>query len=130
VDGQPLDRSALEEGHPLHRSLCAIRQRLVPGGEALWWFRTCEAFGAQAGHDFARAWTEFFGCRAAGHTYIIAFFQSGLHSLAPGQEPGWPEEEGLLRGTPDEPLEARWSSPGAPNTITCLHGRIPDRFWI
>ena len=37
-----------------------------------------------AGHDFARAWTDFFGSRAAGHTFIIGYWQSGLHTLAPG----------------------------------------------
>jgi hypothetical protein len=128
IDGVPLDRAALRPEHPLHGQLRAIRERLVPDGEALWWFRACETFGALAGHDFARAWSTFFGCRAAGHTYIIAFFQSGLHSLRPGEQPGWPVDEGLLRGTPQEPLEAHWSALRAPNTITCLHGVVPATY--
>ena len=98
----------------------------MPGGESLWWFRACETFGAVPGRDFARAFTDFLGCRAAGHTHVIAFLQSGLHSLGPGEEPHWPADEGLLHGSPDAPLEACPSAPGAPNTITCLHSRFPE----
>jgi hypothetical protein len=125
IDRRPLDVSALAPTHPLQASLGAIRERLVPGGEALWWFRTCETFATPKGHDFARAWSRFFGCRAAGHTHIIGPLQSGLHVLGPGQEPHWPAEEGLH---PGEPARARWSTLGAPNTISCLHGRIPPHF--
>jgi hypothetical protein len=128
IANEVLDRSALLPEHPLGERLRAIRARLVPTGEALWWFRTCETFGAVAGQDFARAWTEFFGCRAAGHTHIIGFHQSGLHLLAPGQSPSWAADEGIARGTPQEPLEALRSSRSAPNTITCLQGRIPKGY--
>jgi hypothetical protein len=92
----------------------------------LWWFRTCETFGCEAGHDFARRWTRFFGCRAASHTYIIGPWQSGLHILEPGQSPDWPLDEGLAEGTPDSPEKALWSTPGKPNTIFCLTSRLPD----
>jgi len=129
VDRRPLDTSALLPGHPLHEPLCAIRSRLLPGGEALWWFRTCETFGGEEGHGFARAWTRFFGCRAAGHTYVIGPWQSGLHSLRCGDEPHWPASEGLVlddRG--QRQSVARWSRPGEPNTITCLHGSFPAGF--
>lgn len=128
IDRQPLERAALAPNHPLHGQLRAIRRRLAPGGEALWWFRTCEAFGARAGHEFARDWSDFFGCRTAGHTHIIAFYQSGLHTLRPGQTPDWPEDEGLLRGSPTASQQARPSSRWAPNTITCLHGVIPAAY--
>ncbi len=126
VDRRPLDASALSPGHALHPLLRAVRDRLAPN--ALWWFRTCETFGAAAGHRFARAWTDFFGCRAAGHTFIIGPWQSGLHSLSPGEAPGWSVTEGLKEGTPDAPGRARWSHPFAPNTITCFHGALPDGF--
>jgi len=128
VDKLAIDRSALAEGHSQYQKLCAIRERLIPGGEALWWFRTCEAFGADAGHDFAKAWTDFFGCPAAGHTYIIGFYQSGLHRLVPGARPHWSAEEGLAKGSAQEPLEALWSKRRAPNTITALRGAIPASF--
>jgi hypothetical protein len=87
---------------------------------SLWWFRSCDVFGTAKGHAFARGWTRFFGCRAAGHTYTINMLQSGLHVLAPGEEPTWSVDEGVESG-----LEhARTSSVLAPNTITFLHGTV------
>lgn len=124
IDRQSLDSSALMPGHPLHRDLAAIRERLA-GPEALWWFRTCETFGAQPGHDWARRLTDFLGCRAAGHTYIIGVWQSGLHSLRPGETPGWSVTEGLKAGTIAAPTEALWSRRREPNTIHFLSGRVP-----
>lgn len=127
LDRAPLDADALSTSHALHGLLRAIRERLV-GPEALVWFRTCETFGANAGHDFARRFTDFMGCRAAGHTYVIGAWQSGLHSLAPGERPSWSATEGLREGTADRPTRAFWSRATAPNTITCLHGAVPEAF--
>ena len=62
--------------------------------------------------------TRFLGCSAAGHTYVIHAWQSGLHVLAPGATPDWSPAEGLRDGTPDAPLEAKSSWPGAPSTVT------------
>lgn len=126
IDRVALDAAALEPGHRHHRQLCAIRERLSPG--ALWWFRTCETFGAVAGQDFARRWTDFFGRRAAGHTYIIGYWQSGLHSLEPGARPGWPAFEGIEDGSPATPQKALWSRWWETNTINCLEGEIPSGF--
>lgn len=128
VDHESLDVQALAPRHPWRARLDALRERLVPGGEALWWFRTCETFGTARGHAFARAWTRFFGCRAAGHTYVIGPWQSGLHSLAPGEEPSWPVKEGLPPGEEAGARTARMSGPREPNTITCLHGQVPPGF--
>jgi hypothetical protein len=125
--GEALDETALAPGHPHHQRLRRIAGRLLPGDEGLFWFRTCESFGTDRGLAFARAWTRFFGCRAAGHTHLIGFWQSGLHSLLPAAEPGWPADEGLLPGVP-APATALRSGPGAPNTITCFHGRVPAGF--
>ena len=119
-----LDARALANGHPLRRGLDALRARLSPG--ALLWFRTCETFGAARGIDFARRLSDHLGARVAGHTFIIGFHQSGLHALAPGGVPDWSADEGLAEGSPEEPRRARWSSPFAPRTITCLAGRVPD----
>jgi hypothetical protein len=121
-----LDQQALRPGHPLHVRLQAVRERLLP--DSLFWFRTCQTFGARAGQSFARALVDFLGCRGAGHTHIIGFWQSGLHSLRPGDVPSWPASEGIARGTAEEPVQARPSGRRAPNTITCLHGRVPQGF--
>lgn len=119
-----LDAGALRSDHPHHAALAAIRERLV-GPEALWWFRTCETFGAAPGQAFAQGLTDFLGCRAAGHTYIIGGWQSGLHSLRPGEVPTWSPLEGVKSGPPEDPREALWSGRRAPNTIHCLSGQVP-----
>jgi len=125
---QRLDVAALRPSHPLHPQLRALRERLLPGGAALWWFRTCETLGAAPGHDFARRYSDFFDARIAGHTFIIGPWQSGLHSLAPGRAPTWSVDEGLEAGTPADPQRARWSSPREPNTIHFLSGVIPPGY--
>jgi hypothetical protein len=127
IDRDVLDERTLTPGHPDHARLLAVRERLLPGDQGLWWFRTCETFGAAAGHRFASAFTRFLGCRAAGHTYVIGFVQSGLHSLAPGATPAWSLDEGLPPGlaSPDKALASAFT---APNTVTCLHGRIPPGY--
>lgn len=127
VGAERLDASALARGHRLHASLARVRGRIA-GPDALVWLRTCETFGAAAGHRFARALADFMGCRAAGHTYVIGALQSGLHVLAPGASPAWPDDEGLAEGTATEPRRALASTPDAPNTVTFLDGAIPRGF--
>lgn len=118
---------AFASGHPLHTKLEAVRERLAP--DALVWLRTCEAFGADRGLDFAARFADFTGVRVAGHTFIIDALQSGLHGVAPGVAPDWSPAEGILEGTPAAPKRARRSSPIAPRTVTCFDGTIPDG-WI
>lgn len=120
---EPLGRELLQPSHEHHRGFQRFRERLTD--DALIWFRTCETLGAQPGHDFAAALADATGARVAGHTYVIGFFQSGLHCLHPGMQPHWSASEGLSRGSPEAPEAALRSSPGAPNTITCLSGVIP-----
>ncbi len=119
IEEQLLKADALEPGHPMHERLVAIRERMTPA--SLWWFRSCDVFGTEVGHDFARRWTRFFNCRAAGHTHTINMLQSGLHVLAPGEEPTWPIDEGVVPGLD----HASTSSVFAPNTITFLHNNLP-----
>ena len=117
-----LDRSVFGPEHSLHPQLTALRARLAP--DALFWFRTCETFGGKAGHELARAWTDFFGCAAAGHSYVIGFWQSGLHKLLPGELPNGSVHEGFDALHPERTTALR-SSPIEPNTITCMHGAVP-----
>lgn len=97
--------------------------------DALIWFRTCETFGARAGHYFAEKLANTTGARVAGHTHIIGVNQSGLHGLVPGALPDWSVDEGLSRGTPDAPERARRSAPWRPHTITCMTPHVPDAWF-
>ena len=128
VDRDVLDGRALLHEHALYAPLNAVKARLRPN--ALWWFRTCETFGAEPGHRFASDFAEHMGARVAGHTFIIGPWQSGLHALSPGQRPDWDRTEGLKEGSVHAPKEALWSGPSRPNTIHCLNGRIPARYWV
>lgn len=126
IDRESFDRSALSPGHPLRPRLDALRERLAP--ESLVWFRTCETLGAHFGQDFARALADFTGASVAGHTFVIGYFQSGLHVLRPGAAPAWSPAEGLSEGTAEAPRSALGSSPAQPNTITCFTHRVPASY--
>jgi hypothetical protein len=102
--------------------LRAVRDRLV-GSDALVWWRTCSAYGGRRGQAFAAAVSSFFGCRSAGHTYVIGPWQSGLHSLAAGAAPAWDPREGVRDD--DEGLPSLASTPWAPHTIHFLQGTLP-----
>jgi hypothetical protein len=127
IDRQALNERALLANHAHASLLNRIRERLV-GPHALLWLRTCETFGAEKGHSFAAALAERMGCKVAGHTYIIGPFQSGLHSLQPGQRAQWSADEGIREGTAQAPRRAFWSTPWAPHTIHCLQGQIPRAY--
>lgn len=126
IGRRALGRELLEPGHSLNPAFLRFRERLTPN--ALIWFRTCETLGARPGQDFAAALADATGARVAGHTYVIGFYQSGLHCLRPGVAPRWSLHEGLARGTPEAPEAAHRSTPWEPNTITCLTGEIPPDF--
>jgi len=125
IDREIWDRGALAPGHALRPHLEALRERLTP--DALIWFRSCETLGARAGQDFACALSDFTGAAVAGHTFVIGYYQSGLHVLEPGATPDWAQTEGLAHGTPDEPRAALKSGPARPSTITCFTNRVPER---
>lgn len=125
VDDDVFDRRVLVPRHPLHARLLAVRERLVPHGRALVWFRTCEAFGANAGLDFAEHLADTLDACVAGHTFVIGAVQSGLRALAPGRRPSWSPEEGLAEGTAADPRRALGSGPLRPRTITCLSNEVP-----
>ncbi len=125
IDDDPFDRSVLTDRHPLHSALLAVRERFLPDDESLVWLRTCEAFGAQAGHDFAEHLAETLGARVAGHTFIIGAVQSGLRALAPGHRPSWSAFEGLAEGTAERPRRAHGSGVLRPRTITCFSNEVP-----
>ncbi|HWL85382.1 MAG TPA: hypothetical protein VNO21_06250, partial [Polyangiaceae bacterium] len=117
---------AFDLAHPHGEVLASLRARMLPEARSLVWFRTCETFGARAGHAFAVRVSNFWGARVAGHTHVIGALQSGLHGLRPGELPRWSDAEGLARGTPEAPLLAKGSSPKAPHTIHFMNNAVPD----
>ncbi|MBL8744153.1 MAG: hypothetical protein JNK04_23760 [Myxococcales bacterium] len=120
-----LSQASFGESHPHRAPLDQLRGRLLPHGESLVWFRTCETFGAAPGQQFAKTLTLALETRAAGHTYVIGALQSGLHGLRPGAEPHWSASEGLARGTPDAPEAALPSAVNAINTVHFMTSAVP-----
>lgn len=116
-----LDAPALRPSGKLASEMDALRASLAEG--ALVWLRCCSAFGNAEGRDFAPALADRLGARVAGHTFIIGAWQSGTHSLGPGERPAWSVEEGVERGA--RGAKAQVSSPFAPHTVTCLHLGLP-----
>ncbi len=128
VWGESLREDCLLKDHELRPRLDAVAKRMCKGRDGLWWFRTCETFGAELGQRFASAFADRLGCRAAGHTFIIGHVQSGLHSVLPGETPSWAPDEAIEEGTPEHPKRAAWSRLRAPNTITFLQSNLPPGY--
>lgn len=118
-----LDGDALRPNHELAPALDALRGCLA-GPDALFWLRCCSAFG-HTGRSFAQDLAARLGCKVAGHTHIIGFWQSGTHSLRPGEAPGWDPREGV-RFQGRAATAALWSSVDAPNTLSCLSMGLPE----
>lgn len=118
-----LDHGAIATGQPMASTVDRFRSHLA-GPEALVWLRCCSAFGGQRGRTFAGQLANRLGCRVAGHTHVIGFWQSGTHLLRPGESATWSPREGLrLEG--DRVVSALGSSPTAPHTMTCLGIDLP-----
>jgi hypothetical protein len=98
--------------------------------DAVIWFRTCQTFGGGSGHHFAKKFSTWMGCKVAAFTYNIGPFQSGLHSIGPGEEPSWSKTEGmeLIPGVDgaDGRFKPIMGHFGAPNTVFCLKGSVPN----
>ena len=120
IAGESFDVGILSAADPRKEELDQVRDRYEAQG--LWWFRTCETFGRPVGHEFARRFADYIGVRVAGHTYVIHWAQSGLHSLTPGESPNWSVDEGVVAGR----RKGLWSTFRSPHTISCLHGQVPD----
>jgi hypothetical protein len=114
-----LNSRSLKPQHSHYQLLTDAAQSMGPS--ATWWFRTCSTFHGASGKHFGQELAQLMGCRIAAHTHIIGPFQSGLHTLQPGQVPQWSDEEGL--GSDGKIL---MSMPWHKNTINCLVGRIPQ----
>lgn len=126
IGATALDRAALREGHALAAPLDAFKAALA-GPESIFWLRCCSAFGHSTGQRFAEALAVRLGCRVAGHTHIIGVFQSGTHSLRPGEKAAWDEGEGV-RKAGGQAVSALTSTPVAPNTVSCLALGLPEEY--
>jgi hypothetical protein len=129
IDTDGFGSAELAASHAHAPAIDAIRDRLLPNGESLLWFRTCEAFGADAGIDFAYSLAHRLRAKVAGHTYIIGALQSGLRALEPGKRPRWSSHEGLRDGTPAAPKRAFGSRVLAPRTVHFMANTFPQRWF-
>lgn len=121
VGNEPLGAHAFAGRH--QTLLGGVRDRMTP--ESLVWLRTCATFGGLPGMEFARLWSFALGCKVAGHTHNIGLVQSGLHSLKPGELYSWEPEEGVEKGTIQNPTKMKGSSIFIDNTIACIQSTIP-----
>lgn len=125
MKGEPLHRDSVTKGrHEL--VLRQIADRMTDDG--LIWFRNCSVACGEKGREFMKAWANELDVRIAAHTHVIGAFQSGLHSLGPGEEPRWPATEGINEGVPERVISCRNSMPWAVNTIFMLQGHVPENW--
>lgn len=124
--GRALGVSSLSSGAPYNMVLRQIAERMTDDGVI--WFRNCGVFAGDRGQLFAKTWANELDVRIAAHTYVIGAFQSGLHTLGPGEEPMWPAGEGIAEGTPGHPIKLRNSVPWAPNTVFMLSSGVPKKW--
>lgn len=120
---EPLHANSVQEG-PHAEKLQEIGRRMTDNGTI--WFRNCSVFCGEKGHEFAKSWSNTLDCRIAAHTYVIHAWQSGLHTISPGEEPSWSTREGIQAGTPDQVLQCKSSFPWAKNTIFMIAAGIPE----
>ena len=126
IGGTTLDTAALAADHPLAAPLDALRDAL-DGPASLFWMRCCSAFGHSVGQRFAEALAVRLGCRVAGHTHIIGVFQSGAHSLRPGEKARWSVDEGVRKAN-GQAVGALTSTWRAGNTVSCLALELPEDY--
>ncbi len=117
-----LEETSMKSSGSLGAEVDALARALAP--DALVWLRCCSAFGEARGRAFAERLAERLGVRVAGHTFIIGAWQSGTHSLRPGERAGWPIDEGI-EATDGRPRCAKLSTPDAPRTLSCLRLGLP-----
>lgn len=125
INDERLGISSLNVNSKYYSLLKSIKERLNP--DSLIWLRSCNCFTGKRGKIFAQNLANFFGCTVAGHTFIVGPWQSGLHTLRPGEIPTWSDTEGYKLNK-EGVLEKVWSLPWSPNTIFCLTGKIPENW--
>lgn len=123
INGDALSIRSLTYDSPHYYFLKKIKERLAT--DSTIWFRSCNVFTGSDGKFFSIAFSQFMQSRIAGHTYIVGPWQSGLHTIKPGQRPSWNISEGLKKEE-DGKIKKLWSMPWEKNTIFCLTNKIPE----
>lgn len=101
-----------------------IKDKLSP--ESIIWFRTCSTFCGPMGQEFSRYLADSLNCTIAGHTRIIGFLQSGLHTRKPLTNPSWPSSEGMtITNNFFTRLFINLGLVWGNNTILCFQTKIP-----
>ena len=125
VDREAMQATSLEAGDHV-KAWAAVKERLTSDSQM--WFRTCSTFGAAAGIEFAKRWSEGLGCTVAAHRCNIGPLQSLGEAVRPGDSIMWDPTEGVAEGTADRPLRMKGSSLDKPNTIHMLTGYVPEEW--
>ncbi len=99
--GSKLNKTTLGEGGALAPLVSQVAQKMHPS-EGSVWFRQCNCFTGQPGHDFAVAASAAFGATVVGHTFIIHAWQSGTRVLRQGRKPDWDLTEGKKKRIPNK----------------------------
>lgn len=94
--------------------------------DGLWWFRSCLTFGGIEGKEFAKEFSTILNRRVAASTYIVGWWQSGYHSLKPGEDPYWPDTEGMILSEDNHYLGDMKSKRKEPNTVWCISKNLPE----
>jgi hypothetical protein len=123
INGQSLSIGNLLVAGIHKHLLLKLSQRLT--SESVIWFRACNVAATKQGQEFMKSLAEILGCRAAAHTFIVHPWQSGLHTIGPGEQPHWPLDEGV-KIKKDGTMQMLWSKPWSPNTVFCLASKIPN----
>jgi len=117
IGGDKLSTSRLKNDKELAEKFKELSALMTE--DAFWWFRTCQTYATESGHEFAKSFTNLIDRKTAAHTHTIGLWQSGGRTLMPGEEPSWSTKQGVENG------EAELSSRTAVNSIPCLQGRLP-----
>lgn len=123
INGDALSIRSLTEQSQHYIMLKKLKDRMAK--DSVIWFRSCNVFSASEGRFFSIAFCQFMQTKIAGHTYIVGPWQSGLHTIKPGQRPSWDLSEGLKK-TEDGKIKKLWSTPWEKNTVFCLNNKIPE----
>jgi hypothetical protein len=122
INGETLNMRSLLASSKHRALLLKLKERL--SSDSVVWFRSCNVAATSEGQLFMQSLANILGCRIAAHTFIVHPWQSGLHTVGPGEEPDWPVDEGVSVNK-DGSLKMLISKPWSPNTVFCLTSKIP-----